>query len=44
MNGGGGEFLLDAIAGGFVFDRGNGDDVNGFGQRGFSASDVVATR
>ncbi len=31
VNGGGGEFLLDAVAGGSVFDRGDGDDVNGFG-------------
>ena len=32
MDGGGGEALLDAVAGGFVFKGGDGDDMDGFGK------------
>ena len=42
VNGRGGKALLDAIAGGFVFECGNGDDVHGFGESVVAARDVVA--
>ena len=42
VNGGNGEPLFNAVAGGFVFESGNCDDVNGFGQSVVVAGDVVA--
>jgi len=35
VNGGEREFLFDAIAGGFVFDRWTANDMNGFGESSF---------
>ena len=43
VDGGGSESLFDAIAVGGVFERGNGDDVDAFGERIAAAGYVVAT-
>jgi len=42
VNGGGSEFLLDAIAVGGVFERGDGDDVDAFREGVAAAGDVIA--
>ena len=42
MHGGGGELLLDAVGIGGVFERGDGDDVDAFGEGVASAGYMIA--